>query len=286
VSTLRAIVTLLLAVPVEPVAFATTGGPTALETPGRPTAWTTLRPGLEVGRFVAPIRAAVGDSMVTVVRVDPAQYEFRLLSAKLLGLSAPPTAPEWAARPGVLGVVNASMFQVDHETSTGYMQDGSKLNNRAWNKDNAVFAAGPLVPGLPAARIFDRTCDDWQPLAKQYAVLVQNIRMLDCAGKNTWAPSSRKWSTACVGADADGRMLLVHVRSAYATHDLIDVLLALPLGLKRLMYVEGGPEASLYVKLGDEPQVSEIGSFETGFFEADENRRFWPLPNVLAIVAR
>ena len=246
----------------------------------------TVAPGLEVGRFAASLKAEVGDSRVTVVRVDPARYEFRLLSAKPLGLPQGLTAPEWVEGRGVLGVINASMFQADHLTSVGHMRDGERVNNGRWNKDNAVFAAGPRAPGLPHARILDRACEDWEALSRQYRVLVQNIRMLDCKGKNTWAKQPRKWSTACVGADGEGRVLLVHVRSAYATHDLVNVLLALPLGLKRLMYVEGGPEASLYVKVGDRVAVSEMGSFETGFYEADENRAFWPLPNVIAFAAR
>lgn len=249
-------------------------------------AWEAVAPGLEVGRFPAPVKASVGDSTVTAVRVDPARYEFRLLSAKLLGLPQGLTAPEWAERHAVQGVINASMFQADHLTSVGLMRDGEGVNNGRWNKDNAVFAAEPVSPGVPAARILDRRCEDWEPLSKQYRVLVQNIRMIDCAGKNAWARQPRKWSTACVGTDREGRVLLLHVRSAYTTHDLVDALLALPLGLTRLMYVEGGPEASLYVKLGDRVAVAEMGSFETGFFEKDENRVFWPLPNVIGFMPR
>ena len=29
-----------------------------------------------------------------------------------------------------------------------------------------------------------------------------------------------------------------------------------------------------------------MGSFETGFREDDDNRAFWPLPNVIAVAAR
>jgi hypothetical protein len=68
--------------------------------------WQSLSPGLELARF--------GDPPITVVRVDPTHYEFRLLSAKVLGLKTTPTAPEWVARKGVVGVINASMFQADH----------------------------------------------------------------------------------------------------------------------------------------------------------------------------
>lgn len=249
-------------------------------------AWQDVAEGLAVGRFPAPARSSVGDSVVTVVRVDPARYEFRLLSAKLLGLSHNPTAVEWVERHGVLGAINAGMFQGDHRTAVAYMRDGEKINNRRWSRDNAVFAAGARRSGLPPVQILDRTCQDVPALAEGYRVLVQNIRMIDCAGRNVWAHQARKWSTACVGTDGQGRVLLIHVRSPYATHDLVEALLALPLGLRRLMYVEGGPEASLYVKAGGRVVVSEVGSFETGFREADDNRVFWPLPNVIAFARR
>jgi hypothetical protein len=256
--------------------------------PPEPTAsgWQAAAPGLEVGRFRAPRPSAVGDSMVTVVRVDPKLYDLRLLSAKLRRLSQNPTAEEWVRDHGVLAVINASMFQGDHQTSVGYMRDGDGINNGRWNKDNAVFAAGPRDPSLPAAQILDRKCQDTAALAARYRVLVQNIRMLDCGGRNTWAPQERRWSTASVGTDQAGRVLFIHARSPWSTHDFIDILRALPLDLVRLMYVEGGPEASLYLKVEGKVLVAEMGSFETGFREDDENRVFWPLPNVLAVAPR
>ena len=248
--------------------------------------WRTVAPGLEVGRLASPRPAPSGSSIVTVVRVDPERYEFRLLSARLLGLRDNPSAPEWVDRHGVLGVVNASMFQADHKTSTAHMRDGEAINNASWSKDRAVFASQPREAGPPAAQIIDRTCQDLKALAGKYRVLVQSIRMIDCQGRNVWAPQPRKWSTACVGTDLLGRVLLIHVRAPYSTHDLVDILLALPLGLKRLMYVEGGPEASLYVRAAGQVVVSEMGSFETGFLERDDNTIFWPLPNVIGFAPR
>ena len=236
--------------------------------------WQTLSPGLELGRF--------GDPPITVVRVDPARYPFHVLSAKTLGLKGAPTAPQWVDGHGMVGAINASMFREDHLTSVGYMRDAKGTNNKAWSRDNAVFLTQPRRPGLPPVRIVDRTCEDAAGLARDYRVVAQNIRMIDCRGRNVWAPQPRKWSTACVGTDRQGRVLLIHARAPFATHDLVAALLGFPLGLERLMYVEGGPEASLYVEADGRAAVSEVGSFETGFFENDANRIFWPLPNVIA----
>ena len=256
-------------------------GPAASPAP----AWQELARGFELGRFPSPRPSEVGDSTIVVLRVDPARFELRLLSASLLTNGKAKTAPEWAEQHGAVAVINASMFRADGRTSLGYLRAGTALNNRTWNKDNAVFVSGARDPALPAAQILDRSCQDVPPLAARYENVVQNIRMLDCAGRNIWAQQPRRWSTAAVGADDQGRVLLIHARSPWSTHDLIDILLGLKIGLRRLMYVEGGPEASLYVKaFGTE--VRAMGSFETGFWENDLNILFWPLPNVLAVMPR
>ena len=247
--------------------------------------WQTLAPGFELGRFLSPRQSDVGDSTLVVVRVDPKRYELRLLSASLLPGGKPKTAPEWAEQHGALAVINASMFRTDGRTSLGYMRQGDAFNNRGWNKDNAVFVAGPREKRLPGAQILDRSCQDVPALASRYATVVQNIRMLDCAGRNIWAQQPKRWSTAAVGADDAGRILFIHARSPWSTHDLIDILLGLKIGLRRLMYVEGGPEASLYAKAFGK-EVRAMGSFETGFWENDLNILFWPIPNVIAVMAR
>ena len=83
--------------------------------------------------------------------------------------------------------------------------------------------------------------------------------------------------------DRQGRVLFIHVRSPYTMHNLIDILLELPIGLRNAMYVEGGPEAQLYVRSGDF-EAERVGSYETDFFENDLNDHAWPVPNVIGIV--
>jgi len=248
--------------------------------------WTPLADGLDHADLAAPRKSEIGDSRVTVVRIDPARHRFRLLSSKLLKLDTNPTAREWVERQGVLGAINASMYQDDHRTSVAYMKGLDGVNHKTWTRDNAVFAADPDDDALPPVQIVDRTCPKPDDYPQRYRILVQNIRMLDCAGKNTWAQQPRRWSTAAVGTDGDGRVLFIHCRSPYSTHDLIEILRDLPLGLTRLMYVEGGPEASLYVAVPGKEPIARVGSYETGFRELDDNRDFWPIPNVIAFLPR
>lgn len=258
--------------------------PTPAPEPASP--WKSAAPGLEIGVFDAPVRSAFGDSRITIARIDPEHYEFRLLSAKLLKLDQTLTAPEWAKRYNVTGVINASMYSTDHRSSVAFMKDATGANNARWTKDNAVFAAAPTDKALPPVQILDRACGKADDVQAGYAILIQNIRMLDCAGANTWAPQPRKWSAAAVGTDGAGRVLFIHCRSPYSMHDFVDMLRALPLDLKRLMYVEGGPEASLYVTVDGKDVVSQVGSFETGFREMDDNKEFWPLPNVIGFAPK
>jgi len=74
-----------------------------------------------------------------------------------------------------------------------------------------------------------------------------------------------------IGADKDGNALFIFSRSPYTVYDFISVLLDAPLKLQNLMYLEGGPEASFYLK-HIEMEIAKMGSYETGFLESDEKR--------------
>jgi hypothetical protein len=219
-----------------------------------------------------------------VVRIDPARRPLRLLSAAALGLPSNPTAEQWAERHGLLAVINAGMFEMDHRTPTGYAKVEGRVLNPHWKtKYQALLVADPKDPSLPQARILDPECDgDVRQVAEQYRVALQSIRMIDCHRQNRWSKQPRRWSIAALASDGQGRILLLHSRSPYPVHDFNAVLLQLPLDTSRAMYLEGGPEASLHAVTAEGP-VRRMGSFETGFFESDANTRYWPLPNVLAV---
>ncbi len=252
--------------------------------PAAAPAWQPLEPGLELGTFHAPppAPAAAGDATITVVRVDPARFDLRLLNASAPGEGALRTARAWAARAGAVAAINAAMYQEDYRTSVGLMRTRAHVNRGTLSREKAVLAFDALVPGVPRVRLLDRACDDWSAAEKTYGTLVQSIRMVSCDRKNVWAPSDRRNSTAAIGLDGGGRVLLVIARTPWPVHDLVDALLALPLDLRRAMYVEGGPEAQLYVKSG-RSEVEVVGGFSDPLAE---NRGAWPVPNVIAVVRR
>ena len=247
--------------------------------------WTSLEPGLDLGEFLAPQRSQAGDSIVRVLRIDPERFELRLLNASAPGEGELRTARGWSERHGLVAAINASMYQTDYRRSVSLMQTREHVNNGHLSKDKAVLAFDRRDGAVPQVQIIDRECQDFAAVSRHYGTLVQSIRMLSCDGKNVWKQQPRRWSTAAIGVDRRGGVLFIHVRSPYSTHDLIEVLRGLPLDLRSAMYVEGGPEAQLYVAAGGR-EHEFVGSFETGFHESDDRKVALPVPNVVGVARK
>jgi len=248
-----------------------------------PAAWETLAPGLELGTFAGPA-APGGDRKIHVLRIDPKRFDLQLASASVPGGGKPQSAKAWAKQSKAVAAINAGMFQPGGK-GVSMLRAPGRVSNGRLTKDKAVLAFAPKRPGLPAVRLLDRECDDAAAILEDYDGAAQSVRMLSCKGTNVWAAQPKRWSAAAVGQDAQGRLLFLHVRTAYTMHELVDALVALPLGLARLMYVEGGPLAQLYVGAAGREQ-SFVGSYETGFHELDDNAGAWPIPNVLVVVPK
>lgn len=255
-----------------------------LSLPALAAPWETLAPGVELAEFEAHLKSTVGDSRVTVVRVDVTRRPVRLLSAKVEGHAPEPTAEQWAALHGLIAVTNAGMFHPDGRPVGLARAEGHELNASRREDYRTFLVLHPREKGLPQVQLLDAGCDDVESLLPRYGTVLQSLRMVDCQGRNTWKTQPREWSTAALGIDARGRLLLLHARSPYRTHDFIEVIRRLPVDLKRMMYLEGGPEASLHIAAPGRT-VRRVGSYETGFNENDDNTRYWALPNVLGVVA-
>lgn len=260
--------------PARPASPAPAGAPAATD------GWTDLHPGLEMGDFASD-RAQGGDRRIRILRIDPKRWRLRLLNASSPSEGRPLTAREWAARHHLAAAINASMYQTDMRSSVSLMRTPGHVNNPRLSKDRAVLAFDPLDATVPSAQIIDRECQDFDALGRAYGSLVQSIRMISCRGANVWTQQPRAFSTAAIGADAAGRILFIHARAPHTTHDLIDVLLRLPIGIKGAMYAEGGREAQLFVRAGGREMefLGETGGAGQGAHLA------WPIPNVVGIEA-
>ena len=247
--------------------------------------WQRLDQGIELGTFVSPQPAEVGDSLIRVLRIDPKYYRLRLLNASAIKNGSPITLKQWCQQNGMIAAINASMYQTDYKTSVSLMRKKGHINNPRLSKDMTILAFDRLDSSVPEVKIIYRQCDDFGTLKTKYATLIQSIRMISCTGKNVWKKQSRRWSTSAIGIDGENKILFIHVRSLYSTHDLINILKRLPLNISRAMYTEGGPQAQLYVKAADK-EFEFVGSYEVGSSDANKGSLSWPLPNVVGIAKR
>lgn len=246
--------------------------------------WKEVDLGLELAEFDAPVRSITGDSRITILRIDPQQYDFCLISAKETH-ERPKTVRSWVKSKKLIAAINAGMYLKDHLTNTAFMQNNDFVNNPKITADNTIFACNPVDSTVPRVQIIDRECQDWEILKKQYHTFSQGIRMVDCRQQNKWQKQDKIWSMAAIGKDKKGNMLFIISRSPYSVHDFINILLGLPIDLYNAMYLEGGPEASFYLEHKG-VKVEKFGSYETGFMENDGNDDFWEIPNVIGIKKR
>lgn len=243
--------------------------------------WQTLEPGLDLGMFDGPPSAWARP--IVVLRIDPARFELKLMNASAPGEGASHTARGWVDRAGGVAAINASMYQEDYRTSVSLMRTRDHVNHSRLSKDKTVLAFDPLSSGAHPVRLIDRDCHDFDAARKEYGALVQSIRLVSCDRRNVWAPSARRFSTAAIGMDGQGRVLFMHARTPWPVHELVNALLALPIDLRQAMYVEGGPEAQLFVRSGGK-EMQWVGGFEAA--PAAENTEAWPVPNVVVAVRK
>lgn len=250
---------------------------------GNSPVWKNLEPGLDLGFFEAPKKSILGDSLIRILRADTQYFALKLLNSSASKTQKRYSVKKWVNQNSLVAGINASMYQKNQMTSVSFMKTGKHVNSTWLSKDKTILAFDPTVKKLPAVKIIDRECEDFSILRKKYSTLIQSIRMISCKGENVWSPSKRLWSTAAVGIDKQERVVFIHVRSPYSTYELINMLLQLPIDLKRAMYVEGGADAQLYINTGKE-EHEFIGSYSTGSREHDENTFSRPIPNVLGLV--
>ena len=72
-------------------------------TPASSPAWEVLATGLELGTFAGPYPSSHGDSTITVLRIDPAAFELKLLNASAPGEGESRTVRSWVTRAGEIG---------------------------------------------------------------------------------------------------------------------------------------------------------------------------------------
>lgn len=242
--------------------------------------------GLSVERIRLPRAPEVraGDRTLTLVRVDPRRYRLTVLT----GRQGPPRPLDaWVRDHHLSGGINAGMFLPNRRPVGTLIADGEVISDRRPRGFDAVLGWNPVRRSAPFVAAGGRGCAaNLDAMRRRYRSLVQGFRMMiDCEGRALDWPTRRRYSAAALGADDHGRAVFLHVRTPYRMGALNRMIADLDLGIRGLVYMEGGPEASLVVRDGAH-RITEIGSWEDGFNENDDNRQLWDIPNVIGFARR
>jgi hypothetical protein len=253
----------------------------AMSSFGQSLSWSELEAGLNYTEMKATVKSEYGNNLISILKIDPRQWQLGLYSASEKHVAARPI-DQWAQDYSLTAACNAGMYKMDFVTNRDYMRNFDHVNNPNFTSDNAFVAFNPKIEGIPAFQIIDRRCEDFDLLFDSYETVIQGIRMIDCNGKNRWTDQPEKWSMVCFAEDNDGNALMIFTRSPHKVHDFVNMIIDLDLNITNAMYLEGGPEASLYI---DHTNLKKamMGSYETGFKEDNDNTHFWSIPNIIGI---
>jgi hypothetical protein len=231
----------------------------------------TLEPGLELGRF--RILESPYPNL-TVLRADPALFGLALLSAREKEME-PATPRNWAELFNLVACINASMYQEDLLTSTAYMKNFNSINNATIHPSYGAFLVfNPKEQSLPAVQMVDRRTDaNWQGVIAKYHTVIQNYRMIGPDGPVGWQDNGPRHTVAGICIDTRGRVLFIHCDTPASVRDISHAIMELSLDISRMVYVEGGSKASLFIK-------SPAGAISLG------GAQYRPIPNVLGLVRR
>ena len=215
-----------------------------------PLNWTALEPGVESCAFslssLSYRGGGISQADIVALRLNPAKVDFELLMASEHGEAR--TLDDWSRQYDLLAAINASMYLPDGRTSTGYMRRAAHANNsRVVNSFGAFFVARPDSTELPRAAVLDRYRDNWEEMLPHYQIVVQNYRLMSPEGAPLWNGSKGPFSIAAVGQDVNGNILFLHSAQPVTVKAFVEGVLAAPLGIERLMYVEGGRQAAMLV---------------------------------------
>lgn len=247
--------------------------------------WAELEDGLWYIEKDAPRKEKTGDSKISILKTNPEKFQFELLSATQFD-SVSLCVADWAEKHNLNVVINAGMYDLKRPLmSKGLLQNDLNYSNnpRLYDGYNMMIAFNPLEKGLPSFDIIDLKCTDITTVKNQYASLAQGLRMIDCTGKPmSWNKNPQWCSQLIVAKDKIGNIYFIFTRSPYSHNEMIDFMIHFEEPLLNAIYMEGGPQTSLFVDTKNN-RIEKLGSYVSKTYPTDKNSEFWALPNVIGI---
>jgi hypothetical protein len=249
----------------------------------KPYEWDSLADGLLYCVVDAPQKSILGDSKITIVRITPSKMDFSLVTATEYGRAR--SVCEWADTFDFNVVLNAGMYELSNGLiNRGFMKNYGHHNNALLRENyNSMIALNAKDSSDHNFCIIDLQCDPWHTVKDDYHCYAQGLRMIDCNGTAMgWNKRYQSCSMMVAATDARGNIYYIYSRSPYTHNEMIRFMVGMPYGLTNAIYIEGGPETSLYIRTGDRV-VEKVGSYVSQTYPNDNNMSFWALPNVIGM---
>jgi len=248
------------------------------------TNWTSLTKGMEYREMTAPIKSSIGDSKISILRMDRGLFDFDIFSATKFD-SIPRDLHNWADTFDLNVVFNAGMYNLSKPLkSRAYLKTGGHINNGTVIENfNLMLAMGPTVKKRDNVEILDLTCENFNEMNHEFNSYAQGLRMIDCnGGPMFWKKKIQSCSMLIAAEGEDGKFYLIFCRSPYTHNQMIQFMVDMPYGLRNAIYLEGGPETSLLIDVNGHC-IEKVGSWVSTTWERDDNNHFWRLPNVVGV---
>jgi len=113
-----------------------------------------------------------------------------------------------------------------------------------------------------------------------YNTVVQNLRLIKRPGENRWSKQAKIWSEVALGEDREGNILFIYSPTPYSMYKFNAILLTLPVDIVCAQHLEGGPEASIYLRYKD-VEIEKYGSYDSSFTGVDHTQGAAYIPNMI-----
>lgn len=247
--------------------------------------WVELTKGMEYREIDAPKKSFIGDSKISILRMDPQHFHFDLYTATQFD-SVPRDLHTWADTFDLLVAFNAGMYNLARPLqSRAYLKSGAHLNNgKILENFNLMLALGPKPNSQRSnIEVLDLTCANWEQEQHNFSGFAQGLRMIDCNGKPmNWQKKVQSCSMLVAAEDEKGWFYLIFTRSPYTHNQMIGFMTEMPYGLHDAIYLEGGPETSLLIDVNGHC-IEKVGSWVSTTWERNDNNHFWRLPNIVGV---
>lgn len=98
----------------------------------------------------------------------------------------------------------------------------------------------------------------------------------------SWNKNPQWCSQLIVAKDKHNSIYFFFTRSPYSHNEMIDFMMNFEEKLYSAIYMEGGPQTSLFVDT-KKYRIEKLGSYVSRTYPTDENSEFWNLPNVIGL---